>query len=185
MNLIGLIIISIGLSMDAVAVSICKGLACEKIPLRHCALTGLYFGSFQALMPLTGYWLGSGFSDRITAVDHWIACILLTVIGARMLLDAKRADDALSASFSPSAMLPPAIATSIDALAVGAGFAFLDVQILPVVSLIGAVTFLLSCMGARIGSYFGSRFRSPAQISGGIILIFMGLKILISHLLHP
>ena len=182
MNRIELFVISIGLSMDALAVSICKGLSAEKITFRHCALTGLYFGVFQALMPLTGYLLGSGFSDRISPVDHWIAFLLLTVLGVKMMLDARRTEDRLDASFSPRSMLPLALATSIDALAVGAGFALMNIPILPAVSLIGAVTFLLSALGVRLGSLFGNRFRAPSQLAGGLILLFMGFKILIEHL---
>ena len=183
MNLIELIIVSVSLSMDALAASICKGLAAERIRLRQCILTGLYFGSFQALMPLTGYLLGSGFSDQITAIDHWIVFLLLTVIGGKMIFDSRCGDDALSSSFSFQAMLPLAIATSIDALAVGAGFAFLNLRILPAVSLIGGITFLLSALGVRIGSLFGSRYRAAAQLTGGIILLFMGAKILLEHLI--
>lgn len=183
MNGIELVIISFGLSMDAMAVSICKGLSAEKIPFKHCALTGLYFGSFQALMPLTGYLLGSGFSDRICAVDHWIVFLLLSVLGIKMLLDARRADDALDASFSLQSMLPLALATSIDALAVGAGFALLNIRILPAASLIGAITFILSAAGVHLGSLFGSRFRAAAQLAGGLILLLMGIKTLAEHLL--
>ena len=182
MNLIELMIVSVGLSMDALAVAVCKGLACRKVSFRQCMLTGLYFGFFQALMPLTGFLLGSGFSDRITETDHWIAFLLLSVIGFKMLLDARGADDRLDSSFSLRAMLPLAVATSIDALAMGAGFAFLNLSILPTVSLIGAITFVLSSSGVRLGSLFGSRFRAAAQLTGGLILLFMGTKILIDHL---
>ena len=182
MNQIELFVISIGLSMDALAVSICKGLSAEKITLRHCALTGLYFGVFQALMPLTGYLLGSGFSDHISPFDHWIAFLLLTVLGVKMILDARRAEDRLDSSFSPRCMLPLALATSIDALAVGAGFALMHVSILPAVFLIGIVAFFLSASGVRLGTLFGNRFRAPSQMAGGLILLFMGSKILIEHL---
>lgn len=183
MNEIELLVISVGLSMDALAVSICKGLSADQITFRHCVITGLHFGSFQALMPLTGYMLGSGFSDRISLFDHWIAFLLLSVIGIKMLIDARHADDVLDASFSMRSMLPLALATSIDALAVGTGFALLNIAILPAVSLIGSITFLLSALGVRLGSLFGNRFRAPAQLAGGLILLLMGSKILIEHML--
>jgi len=183
MNLISLLFVSIGLSMDALAVSICKGLSADQITFRHCALTGLYFGSFQTLMPLTGYLLGSGFSDRISQLDHWIAFLLLSVIGIKMLSDARRGDDGIDASFSIHSMLPLALATSIDALAVGTGFALLNISLFPTIALIGAITFLLSALGVRLGSLFGNRFRALPQLIGGIILLMMGIKILIEHML--
>lgn len=183
MNPMELVIIAAGLAMDAFAAAVCKGLAADKSSCGHCLLTGLYFGSFQALMPLIGFTLGDGMPDRITSVDHWIAFILLSVIGLRMLLDARRGNDALDASFSLRAMLPLSIATSIDALAVGAGFAFLNIRIFPAVSLIGGITFLLSALGVKLGNLFGSRFRAPAQLAGGFILLFMGAKILADHLI--
>ena len=182
MNPIGLFFIAVGLSMDAFAVSICKGLSAQQLSRSHCLLTGLYFGFFQAFMPLTGQLLGSGFSDQISGIDHWIVFLLLSIIGGKMLLDSRHADDALDSSFSPGAMLPLALATSMDALAVGAGFALLDISPLPAASLIGCVTFGLSALGAKLGSLFGSRFRSPAQRVGGLILLLMGAKILLDHL---
>lgn len=183
MNPIELIVIAAGLAMDAFAAAVCKGLASDRADCGRCLLTGLYFGSFQALMPLIGFVLGGGMPDRITAIDHWIAFILLSVIGLRMLLDARRGDDSLDSSFSLRAMLPLAVATSIDALAVGAGFALLQIRILPAVSTIGGITFLLSALGVRLGSLFGSRFRAPAQLAGGFVLLLMGAKILADHLL--
>ena len=183
MNPMELVIIAAGLAMDAFAAAVCKGLAAEKAGVRRCLLTGLYFGSFQALMPLIGFALGAGMPNGITAVDHWIAFILLSVIGFRMLLDARRGDDAPDASFAPRVMLPLAVATSIDALAVGAGFAFLQIRIFPAVGLIGGITFLLSALGVRLSSRFGSRFRGPAQLAGGLTLLLMGAKILIEHLI--
>ncbi|MBQ2956500.1 MAG: manganese efflux pump [Clostridia bacterium] len=183
MSLIELFFVAVGLSMDAFAVAICKGLACKKVRFVHCLITGLFFGLFQAGMPLAGYLLGEGFSDRITAVDHWISFFLLFIIGAKMLLDARRGDDLLDASFSCSAMLPLALATSVDALAIGVGFAFLKIRILPAVLLIGLTTFILSSLGVYTGSFLGSRFRKIAEIAGGIILILLGGKILADHLL--
>lgn len=183
MNLIELFLIAVGLSMDALAVSVCKGLAASEVRTPHCLLTGALFGLFQAAMPLIGYRLGEGFSDQITAVDHWIAFFLLLVIGIKMLADARRGDDLLDASFSFRALLPLSVATSIDAMAVGVGFAFLKIRILPAVLLIGSITFVLSSLGVRMGSLLGSRFRKAAEAAGGIILILLGAKILADHLL--
>ena len=174
--------IAVGLSMDALAVSVCKGLAAERVSFRSCVASGMYFGLFQALMPLTGYLLGQGFSDEITAVDHWIAFLLLTVIGLKMLYDARSPHPAHNSSFSPQIMLPLAVATSIDALAIGVGFAFLQVSILHALLIIGIVTFALSALGVWLGGMAGIRFRSRAELLGGAILIVMGLKILTEHL---
>lgn len=182
MNFFELFAIAFGLSMDALAVSICKGLAAGQLKARSCILTGLYFGSFQALMPLTGYLLGSGFSDPVKEADHWIVFLLLSVIGGKMILDALRGDDRLDASFSFRAMLPLSVATSIDALAVGAGFALLRIDILFVSVVIGMITMLLCASGVKLGNLFGSRFRAPAQLTGGLILILMGIKTLLEHL---
>ncbi len=179
-----LLLIAIGLSMDAAAVSICKGLATEKVSIGNMLIAGLWFGSFQALMPLIGYLLGSGFSSMIESVDHWIAFVLLAFIGGNMIREALGSDEegGESACYSPSAMLPLAIATSIDALAVGISFAFLSVDIIPAVLAIGACTFILSAIGVRLGAVFGDRFKKKAEILGGVILILIGLKILLEHL---
>lgn len=177
-----LALIAFGLSMDALAVAVCKGLASEKPSYRSCIITGLYFGIFQALMPLTGYLLAQGFSGSISAVDHWIAFVLLTVIGLKMLFDMRSPNPAHNSSFTPSVMLPLAIATSIDALTIGAGFAFLQINILHALLLIGSVTFILSALGVRLGALVGLRFRSRAELLGGMILIAMGAKILLEHL---
>lgn len=174
--------IAVGLSMDAMAVSACKGLAAERIRFSQCMAAGLYFGLFQALMPLCGYLFGRGFSDEITSVDHWIAFLLLSVIGGKMLLDSRRPDPAQNSSFSPRVLLPLAIATSIDALAVGVSFAFFQVNILTALLIIGLVTFILSSLGVLIGSRAGTRLHARAQVTGGVILILMGLKILWEHL---
>ena len=182
MNLFELIVISTGLSMDALAVAVCKGLASGKTSLKQCLLTGLYFGFFQALMPLTGFLLGSGFSDQITETDHWIAFFLLAVIGIKMMIDARGADDSLDASFSPRSMLPLAIATSIDALAMGVTFAFLQVNIIAAVLFIGVITFTLSAIGLKVGKVFGAKFKSKAELLGGVVLVLMGTKILLEHL---
>ncbi len=184
MSLAELFILAVGLSMDAFAVSICKGLSLQKARSAQMALVGLWFGGFQALMPLLGYLLGVRFRDSITAFDHWIAFFLLGVIGANMIREALSREDPKeeSASLSARAMLPLAVATSIDALAVGVSFAFLQVDIAPAVSFIGIVTFLLSGIGVKVGAVFGLRYKSKAELFGGIILILIGVKILLEHL---
>lgn len=187
MGLIELCFIAVGLSMDAFAVSICKGLACREQNLRNNLLAGLYFGGFQGLMPAIGWLLGVRFSEAITSIDHWIAFVLLSFIGGSMIQESRSdaEEEELDASFGFRAMLPLAVATSIDALAVGVSFAFLGMtgrEILGAAALIGAVTFVLSAVGVRVGSVFGSRFKSRAELCGGVILIFIGLKILLEHL---
>ena len=182
MQLWELFMLAIGLSMDAFAVSICKGLAVEKADLRACCTAGLWFGGFQALMPLIGYFLGAQFSAHMESVGHWIAFILLALIGVNMIRESHGEADAQSASMSPRAMLPLAVATSIDALAVGVTFALLVDHILSAVCLIGATTFLISAAGVKIGSLFGSRWRAKAEVCGGVILILLGLRILLEHL---
>lgn len=182
MHLIELLILAVGLSMDAFAVSVCKGLAVEKADLRTCCTAGLWFGGFQALMPLIGYLLGAQFSAYMESVGHWIAFILLALIGFNMIREARGDADAQSDSMGVRAMLPLAVATSIDALAVGVTFALLIDRILPAVCLIGATTFVISAAGVKIGSLFGAKWRSKAEICGGAILIFLGLKILLEHL---
>jgi len=180
-----LFLIAVGLSMDAFAVAICKGLSTRDLRLSHMAVTGLFFGGFQALMPLVGYLLGTQFKDYITAVDHWAAFILLSVIGINMLRESRNEHcENVGSSFCIKNMLVLSVATSIDALAIGITFAFLQVDIIPAVSLIGATTFILSAAGVKIGNIFGSRFKSKAELAGGIILIAIGLKILIEHLLE-
>ncbi len=178
-----LFMIAVGLSMDAFAVSICKGLSVPQMKYRHCLIAGLYFGGFQALMPLIGYFLGTGFSDIIERFDHWIAFILLAIIGANMVKESRDCDvETLDASFTFQAMLPLAVATSIDALAVGVSFAFLKVDIVPAVCFIGIITFLLSAFGVKVGNTVGCKYKSKAELVGGIVLIAMGLKILLEHL---
>ncbi len=182
MSLFELFILAVGLSMDAMAVAICKGLSVQKLKARHALITGLYFGGFQAAMPLVGYFLGKQFRSYITNIDHWIAFILLALIGANMIKESFGSAEEVNASFSPRAMLPMAIATSIDALAVGVTFAFLQVKIVLAVSFIGVITFSLSMVGVLIGHIFGARYKSRAELVGGIVLILMGLKILLEHL---
>lgn len=182
MSIWEIFVIGIGLSMDAFAVSVCKGLSVKKIQPKHCLLAGVYFGGFQALMPLVGWVLGRQFESLIKSVDHWIAFVLLALIGANMVREAFSPDEGQNDSFTPRTMLPLAVATSIDALAVGVTFAFLEVQILPAVLMIGVTTFALSAAGIKTGGVFGNRFQSKAELAGGIVLILMGIKILIEHL---
>ena len=177
-----LFLVAVGLSMDAFAVSVCKGLSVSRATLRHSFICGAYFGLFQALMPLLGWLLGVQFQSMITSVDHWIAFVLLAVIGVNMIRESREEGEDVDCSFTPRAMLPLAVATSIDALAVGVTFAFLKVLILPAVTFIGVTTFLLSAVGVRVGAVFGARFRSGAELAGGVILVLMGLKILVEHL---
>ena len=185
MSRLDLLLIAIGLSMDAFAVSICKGLALRKISWKSCAICGLWFGGFQALMPLLGYLVGYNFQSLVTGFDHWIAFILLTLIGGNMLREAFGHDEEeeVDASLGFKTMLLLAIATSIDALAVGVNFAFLpDTNIALAVSFIGVTTCVISMLGVKVGSVFGVRYKSKAEIAGGAILIFLGLKILLEHL---
>lgn len=179
-----LLILAIGLSMDAFAVSVCKGLSMEKINLKSAGVVGAWFGGFQALMPLMGYLLGSQFSSYIDKIDHWIAFALLALIGLNMIREAfsKEENEAMASSISFRAMLAPAIATSIDALAVGVTFAFLDVAVVPAVCCIGIITCVLSMVGVKVGSVFGTRYKSKAEFVGGAILVLLGVKILLSHL---
>ena len=182
MSLVELFILAVGLSMDAFAVSICKGLSLGKITKKHMAVAGAWFGGFQALMPLIGYFLGSFFADMITKYAHWIAFVLLIIIGGNMIKEAMGEDEKVDACMDAKEMFLLAIATSIDALAVGVTFAFLKVQRVPAVSFIGCVTFVCSAIGVKIGSIFGSKYRSKAEFCGGVILILIGLKILLNGL---
>ena len=182
MSLTELFILAVGLSMDAFAVAVCKGLSMQKMEWKKAVVIGLYFGGFQGMMPVIGYLLGVQFQDKIIAIDHWIAFVLLGLIGANMVKEsmdkeAEETDD--SVSFQSMSVL--ALATSIDALAIGVTFAFLNVQIVPAVSFIGVVTFVLSMAGVKIGNVFGCRYKSKAELAGGIILILMGTKILLEH----
>ena len=183
MGLFSLFIIAVGLSMDACAVAICKGLAMQKAPWKKAMIVGLWFGGFQGLMPVIGYVLGSQFERYIVNIDHWIAFILLGIIGINMIKEAlSKGEECANASLAAKDMILLAVATSIDALAVGVTFAFLQVQILPAVAFIGVITFTLSTLGVKVGNIFGCRFKSKAELAGGIILIIMGSKILLEHL---
>ena len=171
--------------MDAFAVSICKGLSVQHLRVRHMLLAGLYFGAFQALMPLIGWWVGTYFESFITAVDHWIAFFLLGFIGVNMIRESKEAEaecDTYVDSIPAKDILLLAVATSIDALAVGISFAFLKVDIIPAVCLIGITTFIISCIAVFLGNKIGGKLGKYAEITGGVILILIGLKILIEHL---
>ena len=183
MDIFELLLIAVGLSMDAFAVSICKGLSVQRLKPRHYLLTGAWFGGFQALMPSIGFLLGSAFDQYINAFDHWIAFVLLSLIGGNMIREAlSREEEDCDPSLAPAAMLLLAVATSIDALAVGVTFAFLQVELIPAVTLIGVCTFLLSAAGVKIGHLFGVKYKSRAELLGGAVLVLIGLKILLEHL---
>lgn len=183
MGFLELLLLAVGLSMDAFAVSICKGLAMDRVTVGKAAIVGLWFGGFQGGMPLLGWLLGSRFAAYITAVDHWIAFVLLVILGGNMLREARSGEsEAADASLGFRVMLAMAVATSIDALAVGITFAFLEVSILPAVCFIGLVTFAISAAGVKVGSLFGTRFKAKAEALGGLILILLGVKILVEHL---
>ena len=184
MSLIDLFFIAIGLSMDAFAVAICKGLALCKINFKKATIVGLWFGGFQALMPAIGYLIGYRFRENITFLDHWIAFILLAIIGINMIKEAlSKEEQEPDASLKFKTMIVLAIATSIDALAVGVSFSFIpSVPILPAVAFIGVITFILSALGVQLGNIFGCKYKSKAELCGGIILILMGTKILLEHL---
>ena len=182
MSLPELFILAVGLSMDAFAVAVCKGLSMKKMDWEKAVVVGLYFGGFQAMMPVIGYLLGVQFQSKIVTIDHWIAFVLLGIIGLNMIKestekDVEKTDD--SVNFKTMSVL--ALATSIDALAVGVTFAFLNVLIVPAVSFIGVITFALSMAGVKIGNMFGCRYKSKAELAGGIILVLMGFKILLEH----
>lgn len=186
MGLVELFLIAIGLSMDAFAVSVGKGLSVASVKPRHVFSVGVWFGGFQALMPLLGFLIGIGFASFVQHVDHWIAFVLLSIIGLNMIKESRSkgcCDDASSPDFSMRTMFMMAVATSIDALAVGVSFSFFDVDIMTAVVIIGVVTFIMSAIGLKIGNLFGCRYKSRAEFAGGMILILLGVKILLEHLL--
>ena len=182
MGFVELLLIAVGLSMDAFAVSICKGLSVQKVKPKHAACVALYFGGFQALMPLIGYFLGSSLKSLIESYDHWIAFVLLALIGVNMIREAFGKEEKQNDSFSFRTMFMMAIATSIDALATGVSFAVTDTNIWLAISLVGATTFAFSAAGVKIGNAFGLKYKSKAEVIGGLILILMGVKILVEHL---
>lgn len=182
MDLASVVLIAIGLAMDAMAVSVCKGLSLKNPSLRDIAIVGLWFGVFQALMPVIGFFLGSAMYDLISEFDHWIAFILLALIGLNMVREGLSGEDeSIDSDVGVRAMLPLAVATSIDALAVGITFAMTEGTILVPALIIGAITFVISAVGVKAGSYVGTRFGSVAEIIGGVILVLMGLRILLDH----
>ena len=188
MGFIELLLIGVGLSMDAFAVSICQGISMTKIKWGHALTVGLYFGGFQALMPFTGWMLGSQFAGRIQQYDLWVAFVLLVLIGGNMIREAlsgeedEAEDAAIGAGLDHKKLFLTAIATSIDALAVGVTFAFLDTAILPAIGIIGTTTFFISVAGVAVGCWFGARYKKRAEITGGVILVLLGVKILLEHL---
>ena len=188
MSFIEILLLGVGLAMDAFAVSICKGLGMSKVNGKQCLVIGLFFGGFQALMPLLGWFLGSTFAEKIKAIDHWIAFILLGYIGIKMIADAikewkeETKVEEMDAPLDIKEMFLLAIATSIDALAVGITFSFLEVAIACACTVIGVVTFVISCGGVFVGNIFGERYKAKAQIVGGVILVVLGLRILLTHL---
>lgn len=182
MDLLTLFTLAVGLSMDAFAVAVCKGLAMRKLTVKNAVIVGAWFGGFQALMPAIGYVLGVQFKDKITAIDHWIAFILLGLIGANMIKEAlSKEEEEANDSLAMREMFVLAVATSIDALAVGITFAFLSVNIVAAVFFIGVITFVLSAVGVKVGNVFGTKYKSKAEFAGGAILILLGLKILLEH----
>ena len=181
MSLFELLLLAVGLSMDAFAVSVCKGLAMDRVTWGRACIPGIWFGAFQGLMPLLGWLLGARFAGYITAVDHWIAFGLLSVLGVNMLLEARKGPEEADPSLSWRTMLAMAVATSIDALAVGITFAFLTINVVPAAAFIACVTFLCSSVGVKLGGLFGSRLQSRAQVLGGVILVFLGVRILLEH----
>lgn len=189
MDFLTLFLIAVGLSMDAFSVAICKGLAMRRASVGRCAIVGLWFGGFQALMPIVGYFVGVNFREAIESFDHWIAFALLALIGINMIREALGkeeegvCEECEKEALSARKMFPMAVATSIDALAVGVSFAFLNVDIWTSALAIGITTFVFSFGGVKIGNIFGARHKSKAELAGGIILILIGLKILLEHLL--
>ena len=187
MGFVELLLIGVGLSMDAFAVAICKGLGMSRLNIKQAAVIALFFGAFQAIMPLIGWAAGSWLADLITPIDHWVAFALLAFVGGKMLWDAFHEEDdenpdQMDAKLDLKELLMLAIATSIDALAVGITFAFLQTDIVPSVAIIGCTTFVISFAGVAVGHFFGARFEKPATIVGGVVLILIGLKILLEHL---
>lgn len=187
MGITEIIILAVSLSMDAFAVALCKGLALKKISIKNCLVVGAWFGSFQGLMPLIGYLLGSTFAEKITSIDHWIAFVLLALIGGNMIKESfSKDDDACDDSLGFKTMLIMAIATSIDALAVGVSFAFTDFEpdwfVYISFVVIAIITCVLSSIGVKIGNIFGTKYKSKAEFAGGAILIVLGLKILLEGL---
>ena len=184
-----LLLMGVGLAMDAFAVSICKGLAMRKVNKKQCFIIALFFGGFQAIMPLIGWFLGSQFADKISSIDHWIAFILLAYIGGKMMVEAIREKnepvevEEMDPALDIKELFILAIATSIDALAVGITFSFLEVNIVEAITIIGVVTFIISAAGVFVGNIFGNKYKTKAEFAGGLILVLLGIKILLDHML--
>lgn len=183
MGLVSIVLLAVSLAMDAFAVAICKGLAMQKLSVRNMVIVGAWFGTFQALMPTIGYFLGSAFEDKITAIDHWVGFALLAIIGINMIRESRECDCEAEANANDSLevkeMFMLAVATSIDALAVGITFAFVEMNVLLAVILIGVITFTISMFGVKIGNVFGTKYKSKAEFAGGTVLIFLGVKMLL------
>ncbi len=186
MGLVSIVLLAVSLAMDAFAVAICKGLAMQKLSARNMVIVGAWFGTFQALMPTIGYFLGSAFEDKITAIDHWVGFALLAIIGINMIRESRECDCEAEANANDSLevkeMFMLAVATSIDALAVGITFAFVEMNVLLAVILIGVITFTISMFGVKIGNVFGTKYKSKAEFAGGTVLIFLGVKMLLEGL---
>lgn len=182
MSIIELLILSIALAMDAFAVSVCKGLSLKKASVAHLVLAGIWFGGFQALMPVLGYFCGSKFADKVDKFDHWIAFVILALIGASMIKESMGDEEEINSNMDIKTMFFLAVATSIDALTVGITFAFLDVNIFMAVMFIGIITFVISAAGIEIGSIFGDKYKSRAEMLGGGVLILIGIKTLLTGL---
>lgn len=184
MDFYSLILLSYALAMDAFAVSLCKGFSVKKLNLKHYIITGVYFGGFQALMPAIGYAIGITFASFIASIDHWIAFVLLSLIGLKMIKESFENEncDTNSNQFGFKIMFALAVATSVDALAIGVSFAFLDVDLFLALFLIGSITFILCAIALELGNKFGTRFRNKAEFLGGAVLIILGIKILVEHL---
>lgn len=183
MGILEIVLLGIGLAMDAFAVSICKGLSMKKMNWKNAMIIAFYFGVFQAIMPAIGYFLGTTFESFVTAVDHWIAFILLSFIGGNMIKESFNSEDEdKNDRVDFKTMIVLAIATSIDALAVGITFAFFDVNVIVAVSIIGVITFFISLLGVKVGNKFGDKYQNKAELMGGILLVLLGIKILVEHL---
>jgi len=185
LNILGLFFLAAALAMDAFAVAICIGVTIPKFRIKNAVIVGLYFGLFQAAMPLIGYFVGDVFAERITFYDHWVVFVLLTFLGGKMILGSFKKDEGLGRAMSLGfvAMVPLAFATSIDALAAGVSFAFSRINIMPVIILIGVVTFILSAIGVKIGGIVGIRFKSKAEFAGGVVLIILAVRALVEGLI--
>ena len=183
MGILEIILLGIGLAMDAFAVSICKGLSMKRMNWKNAMIIAFYFGVFQAIMPAIGYFLGTTFESFVTAIDHWIAFILLSFIGGNMIKESFNSEDEdKNDRVDFKTMIVLAIATSIDALAVGITFAFFDVNVIVAVSIIGVITFFISLLGVKVGNKFGDKYQNKAELMGGILLVLLGIKILVEHL---